>query len=93
MNTLYPIFLKTEQLEVLIVGGGYVALEKLQFHARELRRLCQPSPFLCLLLDQRRQVPPFVPRILNNLENDFKCDTVTNRSVTVSRVIMFLAQV
>ena len=31
MNTLYPIFLKTEQLEVLIVGGGYVALEKLQF--------------------------------------------------------------
>ena len=31
MNTLYPIFIKTEQLEVLIVGGGYVALEKLQF--------------------------------------------------------------
>lgn len=31
MNTLYPIFLKTAQLEVLIVGGGYVALEKLQF--------------------------------------------------------------
>ncbi len=31
MNTLYPIFLKTEQLKVLIVGGGFVALEKLQF--------------------------------------------------------------
>ena len=31
MNTLYPIFLKTEQLEVLIVGGGYVALDELQF--------------------------------------------------------------
>ena len=31
MNTLYPIFLKTEQLSVLVVGGGYVALEKLQF--------------------------------------------------------------
>jgi precorrin-2 dehydrogenase/sirohydrochlorin ferrochelatase len=31
MNNLYPIFLKTEQFEVLIVGGGYVALEKLQF--------------------------------------------------------------
>lgn len=31
MNTLYPIFLKTEQLNFLIVGGGYVALEKLQF--------------------------------------------------------------
>ena len=31
MNTLYPIFLKMDQLEVLIVGGGFVALEKLQF--------------------------------------------------------------
>lgn len=30
-NNLYPIFLKTEQLNVLIVGGGYVALEKLTF--------------------------------------------------------------
>jgi precorrin-2 dehydrogenase/sirohydrochlorin ferrochelatase len=30
-NNLYPIFLKTQQLETLIVGGGYVALEKLSF--------------------------------------------------------------
>lgn len=30
-NTLYPIFLKTNQLETLIVGGGFVALEKLSF--------------------------------------------------------------
>lgn len=31
MNELYPIFLKTEQLEILLVGGGNVALEKLTF--------------------------------------------------------------
>lgn len=31
MNTLYPIFLKTEQLKFLVVGGGFVALEKLEF--------------------------------------------------------------
>ncbi len=31
MNTLYPIFLKTNQLQILIVGGGHVALEKLEF--------------------------------------------------------------
>ena len=31
MNTLYPIFLKTEQLNFLIVGGGNVAYEKLFF--------------------------------------------------------------
>lgn len=30
-NTLYPIFLKTSQLDILIVGGGYVAEEKLHF--------------------------------------------------------------
>lgn len=30
-NNLYPIFLKTEGLETLIVGGGFVALEKLTF--------------------------------------------------------------
>lgn len=30
-NNLYPIFLKTSQLNTLIVGGGYVALEKLTF--------------------------------------------------------------
>lgn len=31
MNELYPIFLKKEQLRFLIVGGGNVALEKLEF--------------------------------------------------------------
>lgn len=30
-NNLYPIFLKASQLKILIVGGGYVALEKLGF--------------------------------------------------------------
>lgn len=31
MNKLYPIFLKADQLDILIVGGGFVALEKLTF--------------------------------------------------------------
>lgn len=30
-NTLYPVFLKTSVLRVLIVGGGHVAEEKLRF--------------------------------------------------------------
>lgn len=30
-NNLYPIFLKASQLEILIIGGGYVAQEKLHF--------------------------------------------------------------
>ncbi|MCY7330615.1 MAG: hypothetical protein LH618_18835, partial [Saprospiraceae bacterium] len=28
-NTLFPIFLKLEQIDLLIVGGGYVGLEKI----------------------------------------------------------------
>lgn len=31
MNTLYPIFLKTENFHILIVGGGFVGTEKLTF--------------------------------------------------------------
>jgi precorrin-2 dehydrogenase/sirohydrochlorin ferrochelatase len=31
VNKLYPIFLKPAQLDILLVGGGIVALEKLQF--------------------------------------------------------------
>ncbi|WP_445748843.1 precorrin-2 dehydrogenase/sirohydrochlorin ferrochelatase family protein [Polaribacter sp.] len=30
-NELYPIFLKVHQLEIIIVGGGFVALEKCSF--------------------------------------------------------------
>lgn len=30
-NTLYPVFLKVRSLQILIVGGGNVALEKLTF--------------------------------------------------------------
>ncbi len=30
-NNLYPVFLKVKQLEILIVGGGFVAEEKLTF--------------------------------------------------------------
>jgi uncharacterized protein len=29
-NNLYPVFLKLEQMNLLLVGGGFVALEKLQ---------------------------------------------------------------
>ncbi|MDA7711649.1 bifunctional precorrin-2 dehydrogenase/sirohydrochlorin ferrochelatase [Flavobacteriaceae bacterium] len=31
LNPLYPVFLKTSELQILIVGGGNVALEKLTF--------------------------------------------------------------
>lgn len=42
-NNLYPIFLKAKSLNVLIVGGGYVAEEKLTF-------LLKSSPDACVTL-------------------------------------------
>ena len=29
-NVLFPVFLKLDQLHILLVGGGYVGLEKLE---------------------------------------------------------------
>ena len=66
MNTLFPIFVKAEKLRILIVGGGYVGLEKLtavlanspaaqvMLVAPEIRSeipaLCQNYPNVSLLL-------------------------------------------
>lgn len=36
-NGLYPIFLKVKKLKILIVGGGNVALEKLQFLLKQVQ--------------------------------------------------------
>ena len=42
-NNLYPIFLKAQNLSILIVGGGYVAEEKLRF-------LLKSSPDACVTI-------------------------------------------
>lgn len=47
-NNLYPIFLKTASLEVLIVGGGFVAEEKLRFLLKSSpdAKVTMVAPFL-----------------------------------------------
>jgi siroheme synthase-like protein len=63
MNQLYPIFLKAQQLPILIVGGGYVGHEKLQFilknspNARVLLVATTIAPNIrSLLLHRQHQV-------------------------------------
>ncbi len=56
-NRLYPIFLKTEQLHILIVGGGHVAEEKLRFLFKS-----SPDARVTLL------APQFLPKTLNLAE-------------------------
>jgi len=53
-NNLYPIFLKTKNLQVLIVGGGFVAEEKLTF-------LLKSSPDACVTMVS----PMFRPDTVN----------------------------
>jgi precorrin-2 dehydrogenase/sirohydrochlorin ferrochelatase len=63
MNELYPIFLKTDQLQILIIGGGKVALEKLSF-------LLKSSPNSQVSLIS----PKFIPEIREIIEqNGFDC--------------------
>ena len=65
-NNLYPIFLKTEQLETLIVGGGYVALEKLSF-------LLKSSPNSKVTM-----VAPFFREETQELANKFGIQMITS---------------
>ncbi len=63
-NELYPIFLKVSQLNVLIVGGGNVALEKLSF-------LLKSSPRAKVLVVSKE----FDPALLE-LVNEFNVSIV-----------------
>ena len=48
LNPLYPVFLKAHELEFLIVGGGYVALEKMEFlfKSSPLANVTLMAPFI-----------------------------------------------
>lgn len=48
LNPLYPVFLKANELEFLIVGGGYVALEKMEFlfKSSPLANVTLVAPFI-----------------------------------------------
>ena len=63
MNHLYPIFLKVHELNVLLVGGGFVATEKLEF-------LLKSSPLAQVTVVSKEFRPEF-------LEVAEKSETVT----------------
>lgn len=64
-NNLYPIFLKMQQLQTLIVGGGNVALEKLSF-------LLKSSPNANV-----QMVAPFFKEETKKLANRFNVKMIT----------------
>ena len=61
MNHLYPIFLKVHELNVLLVGGGFVATEKLEF-------LLKSSPLAQVTVVSRDFRPEFL-EVASKAEN------------------------
>ena len=72
MNELYPIFLKTEQLRFLIVGGGNVALEKLEFLIKPLSSHLDEKEFK----GNSGVTPIYGPSIRDDLENKYKDELI-----------------
>ena len=64
---MYPIFLKTEQLQFLIDGGGKVALEKLVFFGSETQIALFTAShfwvFVPIFIVSSADVPNFILRI------------------------------
>lgn len=59
MNNLYPIFLKANKLSILVVGGGFVGLEKLTF-------LLKSSPNAKVTLVSKEYIPEVLEIIDRN---------------------------
>jgi len=81
-NELYPIFLKVSELQVLIVGGGNVGLEKLTF-------LLKSSPNAKVTLVAKKIIPE-----LRTLAADFHVDlieTAYHKSQLSSKQIVIAA--
>jgi len=66
-NRLYPIFVKLEELELLLVGGGNVALEK-------LNSLLSNSPDAKITI-----VAPVIKEEIKELLKDHQCCVMINR--------------
>ena len=75
MNELYPIFLKTEELNILIVGGGRIGAEKLHFLLKSSPRarvevLAEEFAPEVIALAQKFCVPLVKTRFRENHLND-----------------------
>ena len=80
-NELYPIFLKTQQLEILIVGGGFVALEKLSFLLKSSpnSKVTMVSPFF--REETLQKVRDFNIKLIHDNYKDFY---LTGKSIVIA---------
>ncbi len=88
-NELYPIFLKTQQLETLIVGGGFVALEKLSFLLKSSpnSKVTMVSPFFreeTIALANKFEIKMIVDNYSNSFLKDKHIVIATTDKVDVN---------
>lgn len=72
-NELYPIFLKVQQLNVLIVGGGNVGLEKISFLLKSSpnAQVSLVAPFIKDEIRALAKLHPTVILIQDEFSNDY----------------------
>lgn len=72
-NELYPIFLKAHELNILIVGGGNVGLEKLSFLLKSSpnAKVALIAPFIREEIERLAKVHPTVTLIKDVFANEY----------------------
>ncbi len=80
-NELYPIFLKLEELQLLIVGGGKVAHEKLKFLLKSSPKVCVTILSPELSLETAALVSKFgLKVVLSNYESGY----LRNKNIVIA---------
>lgn len=80
-NPLYPIFLKTKELQIVVVGGGYVALEKLTFLFKS-----SPSSKVTLISPMiRKETRSFIKgKPVVYIEDEYKMSYLTGAHMAIA---------
>ena len=81
LNPLYPVFLKAHELEFLIVGGGHVALEKMEFlfKSSPLAKVTLVAPFI------REETLNFIKdKPVQVIKRKFKLDDLHGKKIVIA---------
>lgn len=82
MNTLYPIFLKTEKLHFLIIGGGKTAFEKVNFIYKN-----SPDAIITIVAEEISEEIKSISTIQKSMiliEKTFEPNDLNNKQIVIA---------
>ncbi len=95
-NELYPVFLKANKLQILVVGGGFVGLEKMSFLLKSSPKAMitlvslEILPELQLLINNHKQVifvkKAFEPSDLSNKDLVIAATSIKSLNVEIQQL-------